>query len=525
MPKLPDPLTARVGGGQLDVSASAESFGAAQGRAMEYAGGQMMKAADTMKTLQENDELRKVQLEAARIQTEYNQALEEARMSGASINDVEAKYQERLLDLDQLGTTTKARSAAKLAIQQGKRLFFDSANKIRVQQYADAATKDYIDLIELAGNSLGNRPDEVDEWQARLDAAIDTYGLPPEKKELLKQKAYQELDMIAAERFIEIDPGFAIEELKRGAWDHLPGDKRPALIAKAQNEIEARERLQWAREAHERMLEDEENKKHFSQGVTDIIQATEMGKFDSAVNTILRNPKLDGGQKITLVNFAESFAKGEGKTDHGIMNNLFRRIMLPYGDPEKITDPSEIVAYKAAGKLSRTDFDWLYGLWSDDNSPEGRAFNTEAKDLVQMVQKRVDDSTMMSNDPDGAANFADWHREFMRTVDEYRKGGKDPRKLLDPSSPEYAGNWLSAQRRSGVRVMKDQAAAMKLKIDKLAEPIDPLDPSTFIPLISNDKGLAQIPPGTAFRYRDPETGEIKTRVKLRDPVKKTEGEK
>lgn len=125
------------------------------------------------------------------------------------------------------------------------------------------------------------------------------------------------------------------------------------------------------------------------------------------------------------------------RSDPTRVNELFRAIHLPDGDPQKISQVTQLTPFFANG-LNRTDFDWLRKELDANQSIGGRNFTTD----VQRVRQSA--HTMLLRSPLGSvqgeiAEEASYRFSFdlNQKIEEYRKANKDPRSLLTPGSPDY----------------------------------------------------------------------------------------
>lgn len=120
-------------------------------------------------------------------------------------------------------------------------------------------------------------------------------------------------------------------------------------------------------------------------------------------------------------------------------NQLFDRMYLPDGDPRKLTSEDAIIEAKRQGKLSRTDFDWLHRRFKEMRTPEGASLTEYRADLLKAVLPKIENSMALLADRGGPLEAYNYKRALDRKIDEYRKEGKNPFDLFDPSKPDYMG--------------------------------------------------------------------------------------
>jgi soluble lytic murein transglycosylase-like protein len=127
-------------------------------------------------------------------------------------------------------------------------------------------------------------------------------------------------------------------------------------------------------------------------------------------------------------------------SDPKVFNDVQNRINLPAGDPNRITDPSQITPLIAHG-LNFSDSQKLITEMGDLNSPAKNPFLKQVNSIKQTAQKML--TTSMSNvsiqHPEAAQEAA---YRFGYALDQQigamQKAGKDPHSLFDPTSPDYA---------------------------------------------------------------------------------------
>lgn len=126
--------------------------------------------------------------------------------------------------------------------------------------------------------------------------------------------------------------------------------------------------------------------------------------------------------------------------------DLFRRMNLPDGDPQKITDLSSIrEAYApvdgSKGKLTRADEEWLEKRFVEGRSPEGTRLDQVRQQFTKAVEPSIDKSNPLLGklDESGKLQAYQFHRFVDDKIEEYRKAGKNPMDLFNPGKSDYLG--------------------------------------------------------------------------------------
>lgn len=141
--------------------------------------------------------------------------------------------------------------------------------------------------------------------------------------------------------------------------------------------------------------------------------------------------------------FRENQRQASGEftpSDPKIFNDTQNRINLPVGDPNRISDPTQITPLIAHG-LSYTDSQHLITEMKEINNPENNAFMKQTNGIKQTAQKMLTGSmnAVTIAHPEAAQEAAyRFGFDLDQKIAAMRKAGKDPRSLFDPSSPDYA---------------------------------------------------------------------------------------
>jgi len=119
---------------------------------------------------------------------------------------------------------------------------------------------------------------------------------------------------------------------------------------------------------------------------------------------------------------------------------LFKRMNLPEDDPQRINDLRPIrdaYAYSLNGGITEAHEKWLEKSFIEGRSPDGSSLTKQKERVIKAAA--FDKSTLMSKDVTGPmAEFK--YREYVdQRVDDYRKAGKDPHDLFNPSKPDFIG--------------------------------------------------------------------------------------
>lgn len=141
---------------------------------------------------------------------------------------------------------------------------------------------------------------------------------------------------------------------------------------------------------------------------------------------------------IALIALNSKEAQGSPvRSNATVVQDLFTKIHLPDGDPNKILNRTQLAPFFAKG-LNRADYDWLSKELDQQQSVGGRTFTADVQSASTVARMMLTRSIIGGVQPEVAEEAAyRWRRSLDDKIDEYRKAGKDPRDLLTPGKPDY----------------------------------------------------------------------------------------
>jgi hypothetical protein len=222
--------------------------------------------------------------------------------------------------------------------------------------------------------------------------------------------------------------------------------------------------------------------------------------FDPA--SIDRNDALDVAHKEHFRALAHEMLqrsiKGEpiAAVSHQNTTELNRRLTLPDGDPNKISDMRPIDDAFNAGKLSTANYGFLKQQFTDMRTDDGQRLGVTMQNFLTAVKPSIEKSNplMGSLDMTGGTEFFRLQQDIAAKVAEYRKAGKDPYDLFNPSKPDYVGKpeAIEQYQRSIPESLDDFKRRMAASTAKL----QPAVPATTLPLAAKDRPpiAAVLPP-------------------------------
>lgn len=173
----------------------------------------------------------------------------------------------------------------------------------------------------------------------------------------------------------------------------------------------------------------------------------------------VRQSGLDYQGKEHMLTAIQSVNRGENATDPQVFNDLFQRINLPNGDPNKLADDRNLVQYMGNG-LSYESVQQLRKELQGRNTPDGAALADLKKNFFSMAKGQIDGSTFISNDPIGKQKFYEFQQNVISTLEKEQRAGGDVLDMFNPQSKRYLGKSISQYQRSPAQQMSDYSSFM-----------------------------------------------------------------
>jgi hypothetical protein len=192
------------------------------------------------------------------------------------------------------------------------------------------------------------------------------------------------------------------------------------------------------------------------------------GVLDPAIlNQIINDPRITDPQTLTTLTALARAAVGDTKTlGYGpAYTDMMKRILLPYGDPQKISDPTQILQAVPQQQLTLDGADSLIKTLQDSQSGIDGAGIAEAKASVLAYAKsklyfgdEVLPGGMQMKDPAGERAYdAQFVPQFEAAYNAWTKAGKDPMSFLSDTAAVDA---MINRIRPPAQVAQDRIAAL-----------------------------------------------------------------
>lgn len=205
--------------------------------------------------------------------------------------------------------------------------------------------------------------------------------------------------------------------------------------------------------------------------------------------TVVNNDKLTREAKERMIGVVGRANKPEPPSRVSAVRarDLLDDIRRPTGDRFKITDMGPLYDAYTKGDLTRTDFEFVRKEFLEARSDGGEKLTRRKDDFIKGIAHQIDLSNPLMNriDQTGKEQLYKFEFDVDRRIEEYRKAGRDPFDLFNPSSPDYVGRpeVIAPYQKTLAQSAKDQADALRRQAEALSgkrlaapkqQPADPL---------------------------------------------------
>lgn len=235
---------------------------------------------------------------------------------------------------------------------------------------------------------------------------------------------------------------------KGGLVDFIPEDKRYDMLNTARQEV-AGANIEGERRSK---LEQQQIKDRSDMAENEIVKDLYSDSPKLTVQSIARDDRLTVSAKERMITAAgRALADSKSDKTYGpAFMNVYQRIHMPDGSPEKITDPSML--YQLVGQKDGLTVQGVDKLVTEINSrktPEGVAESEMKKQFLKNAKAQISgaDEGLKLPDPKGEELYLKWLANSLPAYEEGKKAGKTPAQLLNPESPDYIGKSIANYKR------------------------------------------------------------------------------
>lgn len=168
-----------------------------------------------------------------------------------------------------------------------------------------------------------------------------------------------------------------------------------------------------------------------------------------------------------MIGIVERETKPEvaAKVSNAAATDLISRMRAQPGDPRRIDTLDPVYQAYEQGKLTKSDLKFVREEFASLRTPDGQALGAQQEEFIKSVKPLIDKSNPLLGkiDQSGPQQVYNFTMDLRRKIDEYRRAGKDPRDLMDPSKPDYMGGpaALAGYQKPLQQSLQDAAKALR----------------------------------------------------------------
>lgn len=165
-------------------------------------------------------------------------------------------------------------------------------------------------------------------------------------------------------------------------------------------------------------------------------------KLRVSPRAIVNDDRLSNQTKEKMIGIVEREMKPEtsARVSADTSRQLFERIYLPTGDPNKITDIGPITQARIDGKLSKADYKELREEITLARTPEGDRLGTARTEFFKRYSATIDTAMDLGGHSAlGSQKIYEAEMEARRRETQLREKGLSPHLLYDPASEHFFG--------------------------------------------------------------------------------------
>lgn len=223
-------------------------------------------------------------------------------------------------------------------------------------------------------------------------------------------------------------------------------------------------------------LSDEKAKKDAEEKAADgYVQAILKGETVGLLAQITNDRALSSSKREHLANMLNQHIKGDLggdlKTYGPGFYDIWRRVHAPQGDPNRITDPTQLFAMvgpqtgvdgqTVPGKLTVAGVAKLAEEIKGKRTPEGEAASAMKTQFFANAKAQISGSNdfFKMRDPKGEELFLKFQAQVYPLIEQGFRDGKTAAQLFNPDSPDYVGRVIAGFKRTPAQIMADLESA------------------------------------------------------------------
>lgn len=458
MPRIQEYAPSVQAAGPVDLRSARNQDTGEVGNSLEKLGDALTGVGDAIHKRQAQSEVSSLAASFATLHADQTNALDQSVQQGdANDGNFHQNFMQNFDDqVSKLGenvSTAEGRQYYQKAVAEYRGHFDVQAQQAQAHAAGVQAVVDHQQMVNQTSSALVDAPSgfetAVKNYKSYLDGMVQTGGLPAEKRAELEGQGLQKMATSSFFGYVDINPQYAKQKLLNGDYDqYINGDQKQELIGHANVAMHAQ---QVEAERQQKVLDDQMSQ---AQEATQKSFLARLEKNQLSTKDVL-NSNLNFDQQKQMLGMIKTSQSGELKTDPNTYVNLFNRIHLPDGDPNKITDETQLNKFFGNG-ISHSTLMELRQEVEGRKTEEGAAEAELKKNFVNMAKDSLTKANPMlgMKDPEGDLQFQRFTSNFLQEYNSQRKAGKTPYQLLSPDSKDYMGGIINLYKRSGQQMIQ-----------------------------------------------------------------------
>lgn len=300
------------------------------------------------------------------------------------------------------------------------------------------AVVDFQSMVDSNANTLMADPTHLSSILTETAQTFrDMSNIPAGMRDKLWNDTENTLAFAAGRGLIDANPMLALQTFRGGAFDNLiKPEQKQQLIGESITEMKAVEVMA------EKLRKQQAAQLVAQREVTnnDFLDKFQQGKltWNDVKNSNLEAMG-EGSKNFWLGKLEQQAREGEKpvRTDPQLYWELTKRINLPPGDPKKITNQDQLLAYH--DRVSISDLKDLRNQAVQARGEDGSKLGTDTNRFLEGMRAQFIKAPVGLPDPQGEEAFYKFNFALREEMERYREANKDPRELLNPESPAYFG--------------------------------------------------------------------------------------
>jgi len=487
--KTYEPQIRTAGGPQEFQKVSADDFGAASGRALANVGQAVGNLGEVIAKREEQQEVSDINAKMAKANADLSGKLQTIiSTTQPGDNKPFEEYEKEVEDtLNKLGEGVSSFGAKSFYAENAARIkgqMFQSSTKGRAELAGIKAVQDFTTAQNNFSLAAMNDPSSL-ALQKELnnkgvDALVASGQLPAHKGFELKAESEKKISQAAMRGWIDLDPDYAEQKLKSGEFSSVFG---PDLMKQMEGEIKQAKNAALVEQERVRREQERVLKEQQTQTQNKFLSDMTQGKLTTKQILNSNLEAFGSGSKEQFINMIKARNEGrELKDNSSVAIDVYRRIHLPDGDPNKIIDENDLNQYMGNG-LSLSTIQKYREEIQGKGTAEGKAIHDMKGQLFKVAEgSLVKANSFGLKDPAGEENLLRFQADFEEAYKEGIKQGLSKREMLTPGSKNYLGNMITNYKKDSKQIMQEQAKAMRwrapIKKEAVLGSSGKLEPST-----------------------------------------------